>query len=88
MPREDSLAKGSTCELLFTLVVSTLKGPVLKASSSRFSSSSTVGWVDILKLAHGYAARGPLRPVPMSGCEEGLLLADYASVFQPSGLNL
>lgn len=33
----------NTCELLLTLVVSTDKGPVLKASSSRFSSSSTVG---------------------------------------------
>lgn len=37
----------NTCELLFTLVVSTDKGPVLKASSSRFSSSSTVGCVAI-----------------------------------------
>ena len=37
-----------TCELLFTLVVNTLRGPVLKASSSRFSNSSTVGWVAML----------------------------------------
>ena len=33
----------STCELLFTLVVSTDSGPVRKSSSSFFSSSSTLG---------------------------------------------
>ena len=37
------LAAAHTVELLFTEVVSTDRGPVLKASSSRFSSSSTVG---------------------------------------------
>mmetsp|Transcript_1401 Transcript_1401/g.4173 ORF Transcript_1401/g.4173 Transcript_1401/m.4173 type:complete len:211 (+) Transcript_1401:171-803(+) len=34
----------STCELLFTLVVSTERGPVRNSSSSFFSSSSTVGF--------------------------------------------
>ena len=43
----------NTCELLLTLVVSTDKGPVLKASSSRFSSSSTVGCVAIAKIWEG-----------------------------------
>ena len=42
---------GGTCELLFTLVVSTDSGPVLKSSSSFFSSSSTVGFVAVAMLA-------------------------------------
>ena len=45
-----------TCELLFTLVVSTDSGPVLKSSSSFFSSSSTVGFVAVAMLAHNLQA--------------------------------
>lgn len=40
-----------TWELLFTLVVSTDKGPVLKSSSSLFSSSSTEGLVTVVIVA-------------------------------------
>lgn len=45
-----------TCELLFTLVVSTESGPVLKSSSSFFSSSSTVGLVAVAMLVYDLQA--------------------------------
>lgn len=64
-----------TCELLFTLVVNTLRGPVLKASSSRFSNSSTVGWVAMLKCRRhsSYSNSSPTKPAPKKSPREHAL---------------
>ena len=66
------IQEGHTCELLFTLVVSTDSGPVRNSSSSFCSSSSTVGFVGAVAMAPPQRSallwpkpftRGPAAPV-------------------------